>query len=193
MRMLPAVSVPMASGAKPAASAAAGPPLDPPGTSARSQGVARGPVHRAVSGDPPGELVRSGLAEDDPARGPDPSDNRGVGTRAVTGEHARAAGGRQIRCVEKVLDYDGNAVERPSCSLAVVPPARLGQAERGPGIGGGECSYPLVSNADRSARSAIISTGSSSPHAYSVRSRVADSCQESLRTDCQADRYRWGR
>ncbi len=42
-RMEPPVSVPIAHGARPAATAAAEPPLEPPGTRVRSHGLATGP------------------------------------------------------------------------------------------------------------------------------------------------------
>ena len=42
-RIEPPVSVPIAHGAVPAATAAADPPLDPPGTRSRSQGFCTGP------------------------------------------------------------------------------------------------------------------------------------------------------
>jgi hypothetical protein len=42
-RMEPPVSVPSAQGARPAATAAALPPLDPPGTRSRSHGLRTGP------------------------------------------------------------------------------------------------------------------------------------------------------
>lgn len=44
IRMDPAVSVPMAKGARPAASAAAEPPLEPPGTTVGSHGLRVGPT-----------------------------------------------------------------------------------------------------------------------------------------------------
>ena len=72
----PAVSVPSASGTRPAATATAEPELDPPGISVRLEGVARHAVGRAHADQAGRELIEVGLADDDRAGAPQPRDAR---------------------------------------------------------------------------------------------------------------------
>ncbi len=66
-RMEPPVSVPMATGTWYAATAAAEPPDEPPGTRDEVPGVGRGPVAGVLGRRAHGELVHVGLAHDDRA------------------------------------------------------------------------------------------------------------------------------
>ena len=77
-RMEPPVSVPMASGTWYAATAAAEPPDEPPGTRDRSHGLAVGPQARVLRRGAHGELVHVGLARDDRARRVEPLRDVGV-------------------------------------------------------------------------------------------------------------------
>ena len=63
----PAVSVPSASGTRPAATATAEPELDPPGMSVGIERIARHAIRRAHADQPGRELIEIGLADDDGA------------------------------------------------------------------------------------------------------------------------------
>ena len=107
----PAVSVPSASGTRPAPTAIAEPELDPPGMSDGIEQVARRAVGRAHADQAGGELVEIGLADDDGAGPPEPRDAGRVLARVVR-EGRAGGGGRQSRDVDIVLDRDRHAVER---------------------------------------------------------------------------------
>ncbi len=107
----PAVSVPSASGTRPAATATAEPELDPPGMSSASNGVARNAVGRAHADQAGRELVEIGLADDDGAGRAQPRHRGGVAPRRV-GEGRAGGGGRQAGDVDVVLHGDRHAVER---------------------------------------------------------------------------------
>ena len=62
-RIEPPVSVPIAQGARPPATAAAEPPDDPPGTRSRSHGLRTGPVGGVLVRGAHRELVHVRLAE----------------------------------------------------------------------------------------------------------------------------------
>ena len=66
-------------------------------------------VHRR---DPPGELVRLRLAEEDRAGGPEPPDRLGVLVRDVVEEERRAVGGAYSGRVEEILGGERHAGER---------------------------------------------------------------------------------
>ena len=67
-RMEPPVSLPSVTVARPAATAAALPPDEPPGTRARSHGLRVGPKALVLRGGAERELVHVELAERDAAR-----------------------------------------------------------------------------------------------------------------------------
>ena len=100
------MSVPSAIGAKPAATAAAEPPEEPPGTRARSQGL-RVELVRAVLGRRAHrELVHVRLADEHGARRLEARDRGGGERRPIALEDPRAAGRRLAGDVEQVLDRD---------------------------------------------------------------------------------------
>ena len=66
-RPLPAVSVPSASGTRPADTATAEPELEPPGIEIAAQRILGNAVGRAHADEAGGELVEIGLADDDGA------------------------------------------------------------------------------------------------------------------------------
>ena len=106
------MSVPRASGTMRAATAAAEPPDEPPGTRLAVPGVA-GRLEGAVLGRRAhGELVHVGLADHDRARRLEPGDRGGGEGGAVALEDARAAGGGQAGDVQDVLDRQRHAGER---------------------------------------------------------------------------------
>ena len=111
-RMLLPLSLPMSNGAPPAATIAAEPPLLPPGRPVEVVRV-RGPAVDVVVGlVRPGELGRVRLAQQDPARRPQPRHDRRVAIGDAVAP-AHGAGGRDdARRVERVLDRERHAVER---------------------------------------------------------------------------------
>ena len=74
----PAVSVPSASGTRPAATATAEPELEPPGIRLGVERVARHAIGRAHADQAGGELVEIGLADDDGAGRAQPRHRGGV-------------------------------------------------------------------------------------------------------------------
>ena len=103
----PAVCVPTASGAWPAATAAAEPADEPPGVRPGAAGLrGRRRLHE-------GELGRRGLAEDQRARRLQPRHDEGVLARHPPGVDRRAVPGRDPRGVDDVLDPDRHPVQRP--------------------------------------------------------------------------------
>ena len=108
-RIEPPVSVPSAHGARPAATAAALPPLEPPGTRARSHGLSTGPKAEFSFDEPIANsswlvLPSSGA----PAVGEPRDDRRGVG-RPVALEDPRARLARHALGAEEVLDGERHA------------------------------------------------------------------------------------
>ena len=134
MRIEPAPSEPSASGANPAATAAAPPPVDPPGVRVRSHGLRDSP-NRALSVEPrqanSGRLVRPTKIA--PAAR-SPRDARGILGRDELRQQARAERGPLAGGPEVVLDRHGNAVERaerPAGHHRLLGGARVGQRPLG--------------------------------------------------------------
>ena len=116
-RMEPPVSLPSAQSASPAATAAAEPPLLPPGTVLRSHGLARDLVRRVLGARAHGELVQVGLAEHDHVVFPHLAHRRGGVDRLVVVEDLRGAGGGDALGDHVVLDGDGQARQRAAHRL----------------------------------------------------------------------------
>ena len=93
-RMEPPVSLPSAHSASPAATAAAEPPLEPPGTRGQVPRVARGLEGRVLGGGAHGELVEVGLAEHHDVVVPHLADGGGRVHGHVVVQDPGAAGGR---------------------------------------------------------------------------------------------------
>ena len=117
MRIEPPMSLPCATGTMPAATAAADPPLEPPGDASRSHGLCVGPC---ASGSVVGDVVSSGTfvrpSDDEPGA----SRNRRVSsvsaseTQRVVAQEAHAVLVAVARGVlHGVLQQDGHASERP--------------------------------------------------------------------------------
>ena len=87
----PAVSVPSASGTRPAATATAEPELDPPGMSSALNGVTRHSVWRSYADQAGGKLVEIGFADHDGAGGAKPRHGGRIPRRIVA--ECRAGGG----------------------------------------------------------------------------------------------------
>ena len=108
----PPPSVPCASGRRPAASAAAAPPLDPPGVRLGVPGISGVPVQlRFRERDRP-ELRGVRLAEDDEAGLAQPPDDGGIEVRNVVGERAARVRRADVLRRGQVLDRDRDATER---------------------------------------------------------------------------------
>ena len=133
-RIEPPVSVPIAHGALPAATAAALPPELPPGTRLASHGFVRRAVGGVLRRRAHRELVLVRLGEQRCAGGGQALDGgRRVG-RAVALEDPRAGLARDALRAEQVLDRDGDAGERSVAGL------RSGVGDPGEGVvlvGGG--------------------------------------------------------
>ena len=98
-RIEPPVSVPRASGASQAATAAAEPPLEPPGMRSRSHGIARRLVGAVLGRRAHGELVHVRLADQDRVGLRSRVDDVGIVRRHEVSQHLAAAGGRlAARC-----------------------------------------------------------------------------------------------
>ena len=112
MRIDPPVSVPIDPQPMPAATAAAEPPLEPPGERARVARVVHGPECRFIARRAQRELVKVGFAEDDGAGLAQPGHDSGVGVRHVPRPHARCSRRREPLHIDDVLDGNRSAVQR---------------------------------------------------------------------------------
>ena len=120
-RIEPPVSVPSESGANPAATAAAEPPLEPPGTRARIPRVAGQAEGGVLGRRAHRELVHVGLAErDQPGRLRTGCTTSASYERAVALEDARAGRGRHAARAEQVLERDRHALQ-PAAAVRVEP------------------------------------------------------------------------
>ena len=124
-RIDPPVSVPLAAGARRAATAAAEPPEEPPGTRAGIPGVADRAEETRLVRRAHRELVHVGLAEQHRARRPPPLDHGRVVWRDEVAEHARPAGREDAVGAEDVLVRDRHAGQRPALAARK---ARIGLA-----------------------------------------------------------------
>ena len=134
-RIEPPVSEPRASGAKPAATAAALPPDDPPGTFVGSCGFRVGPKAEFSVELPMANSSRFVLPTMTAPASLQPGHDRGVVRRHPALEDPRRAGGGHPVGAEVVLQRDGHAGER-----ARVTPGRhrvVDRGGRGPGLVGG--------------------------------------------------------
>ena len=127
MRIEPAPSLPSASGTRPAASAAALPPLEPPGVVAGSHGLRVTP-YSGLSVTPfqpnSGDVVWPGSTA--PLRRSAATAERVLVPRPGRVDRARAAPRRPAARRVRVLDRDGHAVQRAERRAAL--PALLGGA-----------------------------------------------------------------
>ena len=128
------MSVPSASAANPAATAAALPPTDPPGTRVVSCGLRVGPNAEFSVRRAHGELVEVGLADDDGAGGAQPLDDGGVVRRPPALEDLRRARRRDAPRAQVVLQRDGHAGERAGVVARGDP--RVDRRGGGPGLVG---------------------------------------------------------
>src|SRR5215470_15893162 len=112
MRVEPPASVPMASGTRPAATAATAPPLDPPGKS---------------------ELGRCGLAENDCTLSAQTFDADVVTIGHEALQHQTAPLRRQPGDIKVVLDHHRDAIERTETPTGLLPVGR--SLRRGCGAG----------------------------------------------------------
>ena len=114
MRIEPPASLPCASATRPAATAAALPPDEPPGVSARVVRIARRAVALGLGDGPLAPLGRVGLADDDRPGGAQPGHGRGVDVRRPLAERAARVGRSRRPSVStiEVLDRDRHAGER---------------------------------------------------------------------------------
>jgi hypothetical protein len=107
----PAVSVPNASGTRPAATAVAEPELDPPGMSFSSKRLRGAPVGRTQPDQPGGELVEVGLADDDRPGLLEPGDRSCIRVSLIGKGRTGCRGGHSFH-VDVVLHRNRNAVKR---------------------------------------------------------------------------------
>jgi hypothetical protein len=127
-RIEPPVSLPIAQGARPPATATAAPDEDPPATrGVVGSGIPRRAEMRIEPQRREGEFREIGLAQSHHAgRGQVRDDRRVVLFRQRVGIERRSCGGALARHVDKVLPRDGDAIERPCrASFAVTLAARL--------------------------------------------------------------------
>ncbi len=114
MRTEPPESVPSAASTCPSTSAAALPPLEPPGTRPGAIGIGHVAVVRVLRRDPPGELVQVGLADRDVAGLHEARHGRRGLRRHVVAEDRRAVRRPHAGGVEEVLDREPRALRRPA-------------------------------------------------------------------------------
>ena len=117
-RIEPPVSVPVAAGAMRAATAAAEPPDEPPGTARVIPGVLHRAEEAGFVGGAHGELVHVGLAQADHAGGLELADHMRVVGRDEVRQHFRAAGGEPALGAENILVGDRHAGQRPGLAGA---------------------------------------------------------------------------
>ena len=100
----------------PRATATAEPELEPPGTSAGSQAVARHGIGRAHADEAGGELVEIGLADDERARALRSRATASASRSRRIGKVRTGRGGRQAGDVDVVLDRER---ARPRAARAI--------------------------------------------------------------------------
>ena len=142
-RIEPPVSVPMLNGTWNAATAAAEPPLLPPGTRSRVPWVGGRTVGRVLGRGAHRELVHVRLAEDDRARLAQPLGDVGVVRGPVALEDARPRGALPTLDRYEVLERDGHAEQR------------MGRVERGP-AGGPRRRQPRIGRVGGSQRAGSV-------------------------------------
>ena len=160
MRTLPAPSEPIAAATRPAATAAALPPDDPPGVCSRDHGLRVCPKRRPAGERPLTQLAGVGLADDDRARGPQPAHDFGVlGAGRIV--PAGAEPGRHARDVDVVLDRDRDAEQRK----LFCPPRVCGRPRRRrpapgrsapPGTRSASAGWPSIASSDRRTSSSDV-------------------------------------
>ena len=134
MRIEPPPSLPWAAGARPAATAAAAPPLDPPGVRAVSQGLRQGPFSSdSVTAVRP-ELGRVRLPDHDEAGVLQPADDGRVEVGHVVGERPRGEGRPDPGRLVQILDRQRHAAERPVGQLGSRRRPRLLGADGDEGV-----------------------------------------------------------
>ena len=134
-RMDAPVSVPTEASPMPVATAAAEPPLEPPGDARRVVRIAHGTVRRVLAGGAERELVQVGAADDDRAGLVQPAHHRRIVWRDAVVEDVRCRSGDDARLVDDVLDRDGNAVERTAVDAAgAFAIGRVGRRARTRGV-----------------------------------------------------------
>ena len=112
----------------PAATAAAEPPLLPPGVRVGSHGLRVGPVGRVLGGRAHRELVEVRLADDDRAgRLEARHHGRGIG-RHEPAQHARRGGGRDAGRAQVVLERERHAEQRRRAAGRVARVASMARA-----------------------------------------------------------------
>ena len=111
-RIDPPVSVPSAATARPAATAAAEPPLDPPGTRSSATGFFTGPYAEFSVRAAHGEFVAIRLAQNHRARRLQPDHGRRVIRRDVVVQNLRAAGGAHAARADHILNCERHARQR---------------------------------------------------------------------------------
>ncbi len=107
------MSEPRLAAANPAATAAADPPLDPPGTRVVSCGLRVGSERRILRARPHGEFVEVGLADHDGAGLAELRDDRRVVRGTPSVEDLRRARRRDAARAHVVLERDRHPGERP--------------------------------------------------------------------------------
>ena len=131
MRMLPPPSLPVARVQRPAARAAAAPPLLPPGGVIGVPRVAAGFADEVLGGAGLAEFGRVGLAQDNRAGGLDTFDDDGVDLWDAVTVDGGAQGGGDAFGEFQVLDGDGDTME--GAEIVAAPDGFI----RGAGIGEG--------------------------------------------------------
>ena len=122
LRIDPPVSVPIAPGTNPAATAAADPLLDPEVKCSRFQGLRGGGQGQIVRGLAVREFVCGELADKDAPGFVEPGHKGRIGRRNMVGENSGVCGCRDAGGVDDVLERERNPVHR----AAISPGADLG-------------------------------------------------------------------
>ncbi len=130
-RIEPPVSVPGASGRMPAASAAAEPPLEPPGTRLVSCGLRQVPNHGIVGGRAPRQLVRRQLGDGEGAGGGQAGDARRRRARARCPARWRCR--RWCGCRRSRSDPSSPPAPRPAGRDRLRRPGRIDRLGLGQG------------------------------------------------------------
>ena len=120
-RIDPPVSEPSASGARLAATAAAEPPDEPPGTRASSQGLSVGPYALILCGRAHRELVHVGLAEENRAGLLEAAYDRGIIRGPERPQHPAPAGRWLPLDADQVLDRYRNPRQRTELVTGLAP------------------------------------------------------------------------
>ena len=187
MRTEPPPSLPCATGASPAATAAAAPPLEPPAIRSRSHGVRAGGAIAVLGVAGQAELRGVGLAEQDRARIAQQRHDVVVDIRHRVGEHRAAEGRPHARGEVEVLHRHGDPVQRRAPARRAAPRRRGARACSRARSAVTVMKAPTLSDSCRCGRG----SGRSARATRRLPARTAAACSRAVRSWSSAHVRQW--